>query len=119
MTTCHRVPPWDAEPSEEMVEWLHEMTQDWSGEPDGVTIARPDSTCDAPDAQTARPGDYVVEHGGEYRVYQAPPADLHALAAAVQCDCWPEEVTPEQRRAARAFAYHSAYAGPSRGGLPR
>lgn len=105
MTTFYQVPRHDTAPSEEMIEWLHQMTQEWDGDESGVTITSPSGES----SSLAGPGDAIVEHGGVYRVYTQP--DMHALAAAVACDCWPEEVTPDQRRAAKADAYHRAYGG--------
>lgn len=94
MTTFHIVPAHSVAPSDEMVEWLHMMEQEWEGDECGVLVWPP-GVADA-DPDLASPGDAVVEHGGVYRVYKRP--DHHTLCAAAENDCWPEEVTKDQRR---------------------
>ena len=37
-TNRYQIPQHDQEPSEEMIEWLHENTEDWSGEKAGVSL---------------------------------------------------------------------------------
>lgn len=58
-----KIPQHDEMPSEEMIAWLHEMTQEWDGDESGITICSLDG-----EHKVGGPGDFVVEDGGIYRI---------------------------------------------------
>lgn len=60
MTNRYQIPQHDVEPTEEMIEWLHENEEDWSGDECGIVLIHNDGT-----EETGYPGDWVVrdEHG--------------------------------------------------------
>lgn len=62
-----KIPQHDEMPSEEMIDWLSEMTQEWDGDESGITISPPDGG----DAKIGAPGDYVVESDGVYYIVTA------------------------------------------------
>ena len=64
-----KVPAHDEMPSEEMIEWLHEMSQEWDGDECGISIYPPLGPAGEP--KLAGPGDYVVESEGVYHVVTA------------------------------------------------
>lgn len=59
-----KIPQHDEMPSEEMIAWLHEMTQEWDADEGGITIFPPDGSTE----RSGAPGDFVVEDGGIYRI---------------------------------------------------
>jgi hypothetical protein len=66
---CFQVPTHDQMPSEEMIEWLHEMTQEWDGDESGIVIFPPvGSNGEVGEEKIAGPGDYIVSVNGTYHV---------------------------------------------------
>lgn len=61
-----KIPQHDEMPSEEMIDWLSEMTQEWDGDESGITISSPDGN-----DMVGGPGDYVVESDGVYYIVTA------------------------------------------------
>ena len=50
----HRIPNYGEDPSEELVEWLSNLEQDWDGDDCGLNITLPDGT-----QSVGGPGDWV------------------------------------------------------------
>lgn len=69
--TAWRVPHHSVDPSDQMVEWLNTCPIDWDGDESGVVIGD----------DLAAPGDWVVEHRGQWFVLHR--ADLVAIARLV------------------------------------
>lgn len=42
MTATWTVPGHDEDPSEELIEWLHDLPIDWDGDPGGINFTNPD-----------------------------------------------------------------------------
>lgn len=64
MTNRYQIPLHDEMPSDEMVEWLHENTEDWDGDPSGITLIHNDGT-----EELGLPGDFVVrDENGRYSI---------------------------------------------------
>ena len=64
-----QIPQHDQMPSEEMIEWLHQMGQEWDGDESGISIAPPlGPNGEVRDAKVGGPGDYVVENDGVYYI---------------------------------------------------
>jgi hypothetical protein len=61
-----KIPQHDEMPSEEMIGWLSEMTQEWDGDESGITITSPEGK-----VMVGSPGDYVVESDGVYYIVTA------------------------------------------------
>ena len=61
-----KIPQHDEMPSEEMIDWLSEMTQEWDGDESGITISFPSGY-----DMVGAPGDYVVESEGVYYIVTA------------------------------------------------
>lgn len=67
-----KVPAYDQMPSDEMIEWLHEMSQEWDGDECGISIYPPlGSNGEVGEPKLAGPGDYVVSSEGIYYVVTA------------------------------------------------
>ena len=67
-----QIPLHDEMPSEEMIDWLSEMTQEWDGDESGITIWPPCGLTDEKQkSKTGAPGDYVVESDGVYYIVTA------------------------------------------------
>ena len=63
-TTRYQIPRHDQEPSEEMIEWLHENIEDWSGDECGIALIHNDGT-----EELGLPGDWIVrDKDGRYSV---------------------------------------------------
>lgn len=63
-TTRYQIPRHDQEPSEEMIDWLHENTEDWSGDECGIVLVHTDGG-----EETGFPGDWVVrDENGRYHI---------------------------------------------------
>lgn len=61
-----KIPQHDEMPSEEMIDWLSVMTQEWDGDESGITICSLDG-----EHKLGGPGDYVVESDGVYYIVTA------------------------------------------------
>ena len=61
-----KIPQHDEMPSEEMIDWLSEMTQEWDGDESGITITSPEGK-----EMAGAPGDYVIESDGVYYIVTA------------------------------------------------
>lgn len=67
-----KVPAYDEMPSDEMIEWLHQMSQEWDGDECGLSIYPPLGPAgEVGEPKLAGPGDYVVESEGVYYVVTA------------------------------------------------
>lgn len=56
--------PAHEEPTPEMIEWLHENTEDWTGDESGIVLIHNDGT-----EETGEPGDWVVrDNQGRYSI---------------------------------------------------
>lgn len=69
-------PGFDNAAHDEIVEWLHTMTQEWDGDPGGINIyppLGPNGEVSEPDL--AGPGDWVVEENDVFRVVKASDYD--------------------------------------------
>jgi len=64
MTDRYQIPSHDVAPSDEMIEWLHENIEDWSGDECGIVLIHNDGT-----EETGFPGDWVVrDKDGRYHI---------------------------------------------------
>lgn len=64
MTDRYQIPHHHQEPSEEMIEWLHENTEDWSGDESGIVLIHTDGG-----EEHGAPGDWIVrDKDGRYSV---------------------------------------------------
>lgn len=64
MITKYQIPDYNSDASDEMVEWLHKMEQEWDGDECGIIIWKKD--VDDEDPYVGGPGDYVCEENGIY-----------------------------------------------------
>jgi hypothetical protein len=64
-----QIPQRDEMPSEEMVEFLHECTQEWDGDEEGITIGD----------VLGGPGDWVVRCDGVYTILTAKQVEEQGL----------------------------------------
>ena len=69
MTTKFQIPLTDVMPSEEMIDWLDAMDQEWSGDPGGIDIYTPDGET----VMHGDPGDWLVEIDGVYMISKTEP----------------------------------------------
>lgn len=64
MTDRYQIPQHYVAPSEEMIEWLHENTEDWEGDESGIVLIHNDGT-----QENGAPGDWVVrDSNGRYSI---------------------------------------------------
>ncbi len=69
-------PGFDNAAHDAIVEWLHTMTQEWDGDPAGITIYPPlGPNGEVSEAELAGPGDWVVEENGVFRVVKTSDYD--------------------------------------------
>jgi hypothetical protein len=67
-----QIPQRDEMPSDEMIEWLHEMSQEWDGDESGIVIFPPlGPNGEVGESKVGGPGDYVVENNGIYGIVTA------------------------------------------------
>lgn len=67
-----KIPQHDEMPSEEMIDWLSEMTQEWDGDESGIVIFPPvGPNGEIGVEKVGAPGDYVVESDGVYYIVTA------------------------------------------------
>lgn len=60
----YQIPQHDQMPSEEMIEWLSENVEDWSGDESGILLIHNDGT-----EEMGVPGDWVVrDEFGRYSI---------------------------------------------------
>lgn len=64
--TGYRIPALGQEPSEEMIEWLHTMPNEWDGDDSGITICSLDGNTE--NDKTGGPGDWVICADGVWTI---------------------------------------------------
>lgn len=63
---AYRIPQHNEDPSDEMVDFLSENTEDWDGDDSGITLGTTDGSAGD---ELGGPGDWVVRlDNGQYRI---------------------------------------------------
>ena len=79
MKTAYRIPAYDEDPSDELIEFLHANPHEWEGSESGISLEHPHVG-----RQEAAPGDWIVCASGVYCAVAQSDMDAAETALARQ-----------------------------------
>lgn len=74
-----QVPAHDVMPSEEMIEWLHSIKQEWDGDESGITVLVGTTEGGEQDWRIAGPGDWLIQDEATGFVTVATPQQVEEM----------------------------------------